>query len=95
MFTEKPEAGKLVWAPRVGRYAPLAEPSGFKIVLPGPVTFTSMSVNKSGYSSEELAEAIAKLLADEVKALSRPEPLWCKLMNPCLQTLMLRGMRLY
>jgi Methionine synthase II (cobalamin-independent) len=68
VFTEKPEAGKLVWAPRVRRYAPLAEPSGFKIVLPGPVTFTSMSVNKSGYSNEELAEAIAKLLADEVKA---------------------------
>jgi 5-methyltetrahydropteroyltriglutamate--homocysteine methyltransferase len=68
VFTEKPEASKLVWAPRVRRYAPLAEPSGLKIVVPGPVTFTSMSINKTGYSNEELAEAIAKLLADEVKA---------------------------
>ncbi len=68
VFTGEPEANRLVWAPRVRRYAPLAEPSGFKIVIPGPLTFTLMSVNKSGYSSEELAEAIAKLMANEVKA---------------------------
>ncbi len=68
VFIGEPEANKFVWAPRVRRYAPLAEPSKLKIVIPGPVTFTSMSINKSGYSREELAEAIAKLLANEVKA---------------------------
>jgi 5-methyltetrahydropteroyltriglutamate--homocysteine methyltransferase len=68
VFTGEPEANKLVWAPRVRRYAPLAEPSGFKIVVPGPITFTLMSTNKSGYSDSELAEAIARLLAGEVKA---------------------------
>jgi len=68
VFTGEPEATRLVWAPRVRRYSQLAEPSGFKIVLPGPLTFTAMSINRSESSREELAEAIAKLLAEEARA---------------------------
>lgn len=67
-FTGLPEPSRLVWAPRVRKFAPIAEPSGFKVVLPGPVTFALMSSNESGYSLEELSEAIAKLLAGEARA---------------------------
>ncbi|MCS7098728.1 MAG: hypothetical protein RMH84_02120 [Sulfolobales archaeon] len=67
LFTGKPEAASYVWAQRVRRYAPLAEPAGFKIVVPGPVTFTYMSKNGSEVTNEELASSIADLLAAEVR----------------------------
>lgn len=66
-FTGKPEATSYVWAPRVRRYAAFVEPAGFKIVVPGPVTFAYMSKNDSGVSREELASSIAELVSNEVK----------------------------
>lgn len=68
LFTGEPEVAKLVWPPRVRRFAPLAEPSGFKVVLPGPLTFTLMSINRSESSFEELSWAIARILASEARA---------------------------
>ncbi|MCE4615665.1 MAG: hypothetical protein F7C09_01190 [Aeropyrum sp.] len=66
LFTGEPEPTDPVLAPRVRSYAPIAEPSKLKVVIPGPVTFTLMSSNRTGVSDEELAEAIARLLAEEV-----------------------------
>ncbi|MCX8196141.1 MAG: methylcobalamin--homocysteine methyltransferase [Acidilobaceae archaeon] len=68
LFTDKPEPKGLVLAPRVRRFSPLAEPAGLKVVMPGAFTFAHMSHNESGVSKEELAEAIAKLLAAEARA---------------------------
>ncbi|MCX8184703.1 MAG: hypothetical protein RMI56_01220 [Sulfolobales archaeon] len=67
LFTGKPEATSYVWAQRVRRYAPLAEPAGLKIVMPGPVTFTYMSRNNTELTNEELASSVADLLAAEVR----------------------------
>lgn len=67
LFTGKPEPKGLVLAPRVRRFARLAEPAGLKVVLPGPYTFAAMSEVR-GLEREELAEAIAKLLGSEVRA---------------------------
>ncbi len=68
LFTGEPEPSDPVLAPRVREYAPLAEPAKLKVVIPGPVTFTLMSKNESGIRSEELADAIARLLSMEAKA---------------------------
>ncbi|MEM1873612.1 MAG: methylcobalamin--homocysteine methyltransferase [Acidilobaceae archaeon] len=68
VFTDLPEASGMVWPQRVRAFKQLAEPAGFKIVLPGPVTFSLMSRNASGKSFEELAYSIAKLLAREARA---------------------------
>ncbi|BAA81060.2 putative methylcobalamin:homocysteine methyltransferase [Aeropyrum pernix K1] len=67
LFTGEPEPTDPVLAPRVLSYSQVAEPAKLKVVVPGPVTFTLMSRNESGISDEELAEAIANLLADEVE----------------------------
>ncbi|MCS7106592.1 MAG: methylcobalamin--homocysteine methyltransferase [Acidilobaceae archaeon] len=67
LFTGKPEPKGLVLAPRVRRFAKLAEPAGLKVVLPGPYTFAAMSEVR-GLEREELAEAIAKLMGSEVRA---------------------------
>ncbi len=68
LFTAEPEPVEPVLAPRVRLYVPLAEPAGLKVVVPGPVTFTLMSEVIGGLRRDELAEAIARLLADEVRA---------------------------
>ena len=70
LFTGEPEPTYPVLAPRVRELASLAEPAKLKVVVPGPVTFARMSENRAGVSVEELAEAIARLLADEVRAAS-------------------------
>ncbi|MEM1686288.1 MAG: methylcobalamin--homocysteine methyltransferase [Acidilobaceae archaeon] len=67
LFTGEPEAIRLVWPPRVKLYSRLSEPSGFKVVIPGPFTFTSMSINASKASFGELASSIARLLESEVR----------------------------
>lgn len=67
LFTDKPEAATYIWAPRVRKLARFAEPAGFKVVLPGPVTFVLMSKNESGLKQEELAESIAEILATEAR----------------------------
>ncbi|MEM4681260.1 MAG: methylcobalamin--homocysteine methyltransferase [Acidilobaceae archaeon] len=68
VFTGLPEANNTVWPQRVKSLRQLAEPAGFKVVLPGPITFASLSKNASGKSFEELAYSIAKLLAREARA---------------------------
>lgn len=68
LFTSEPEPSDPVLAPRVREFVQLVAPATLKVVVPGPVTFTLMSKNASGISSEELAEAIARLLALEVKS---------------------------
>jgi len=68
LFTGEPEPSDPVLAPRVREFVQLAAPSTLKVVMPGPITFTLMSKNASGIKSEELAEAIARLLALEAKA---------------------------
>ncbi len=65
-FVDKPEPVTAVWAPRVRRYLPFVEPAGFKVVVPGPVTFAYMSKSGPGLSREELAHSIAELLSSEV-----------------------------
>lgn len=69
VFVDAPDPKRYVVAPRV-RQLREALPGWvrLKIVLPGPVTFTRLSRNKSGKSSEELAEDIAAILAREAKA---------------------------
>ncbi len=66
-FTGKPEATYYVWASRVKRYAVFAEPAGFKVVVPGPVTFAYMSKRDPDLDPAELASSIADLLANEVR----------------------------
>ena len=68
LFTGEPEPLRQVLAPRVRAFSQLADPASLKVVIPGPLTFALMSNNKSGVSDEELAEAIARLLADEARA---------------------------
>lgn len=66
-FVNKPEPATVVWAHRVRKYLPFVEPAGFKVVVPGPVTFAYMSKSKQDLSREELAYSIAELLSLEVK----------------------------
>ncbi len=67
LFTAEPEPTEPVLAPRARTYAPLAEPARLKAIVPGPVTFALMSEVRGGLKREELAEAIARLLAEEAR----------------------------
>ncbi len=67
VFKEEPEPSKLVLATRIRAFKELAEPANFKVVIPGPLTFTLLSKNESGLSKEELAKSIAKVLNMELK----------------------------
>lgn len=69
VFIDAPDPKRYVVAPRVRQLAEaLPGFTRIKVVLPGPVTFTRLSKNKSGKSDEELAEDIAAILAREAKA---------------------------
>lgn len=67
VFTGEPDITEPVLARRVLEYALLADPSKLKIVVPGPITFTKLSKNRSGYSDTELAEKIAYVLRREIE----------------------------
>jgi 5-methyltetrahydropteroyltriglutamate--homocysteine methyltransferase len=67
LFTGEPEPVEPILPPRVRLFAPLAEPARLKVVVPGPVTFALMSEVRGDIKREDLAEAIANLLADEVR----------------------------
>ncbi len=67
VFVDKPDPSTFVWAPRIRAFAPIAEPSPLKAVIPGPLSFTLMSKNASGLSKEELAEGIASALSMEAQ----------------------------
>ncbi|MEM4558879.1 MAG: methylcobalamin--homocysteine methyltransferase [Acidilobaceae archaeon] len=84
LFTGEPEATRLVWPPRVRLYSRLSEPSGIKVVIPGPFTFTYMSINASKASFEELSNSIAKLLASEVKSAVESGASMVQIDEPCL-----------
>lgn len=66
VFTDMPDPKRLVLAPRVIQIRRVLPGfAGLKVVLPGPVTFARLSRNNTGRSLEELAEAIAEILARE------------------------------
>ena len=69
IFVEMPSPAKLVLKPRVlALLERLPKWVKLKVVVPGPVTFAKMSRAPPGASFEEFAEALAKLLSEEVKA---------------------------
>jgi 5-methyltetrahydropteroyltriglutamate--homocysteine methyltransferase len=67
VFKGEPEPSKFILAPRVKAFKSLAEPSKFKVIAPGPLTFVKLSRNESGLRDEELAFSIAKVLNIEVR----------------------------
>ena len=68
VFVDAPDPKRYVVAPRVAQLRQaLPGFTRIKVVLPGPVTFTRLSRNKSGKSDEELAEDIAGILAREAR----------------------------
>lgn len=67
VFTGEPDVVNPVLAGRVIEYAPLADPAVLKVVVPGPVTMAKMSINRTEYRLEELAEKIAYALRIEVE----------------------------
>jgi len=67
VFTGEPDIIEPVLAPRVRDFQLLADPAGLKVVVPGPVTFARLSINKTELDAAELAEKIANALRVEVE----------------------------
>ena len=58
--------------------------SNWKIVIPGPYTFTELSENKYGLDKDELILSIAKAETQLIRALSRSRVSLVQLAEPCL-----------
>jgi len=68
-FVELPSPSKPVLRPRAAALAErLPKWAKLKVVVPGPLTFARMSRIVGSFGVEELAEAIARILSDEVRA---------------------------
>ncbi len=67
VFKEEPEPSRLVLAPRVKAFRDLVEPAEMKVIVPGPLTFISLSKNESDMKTEELMLSVARILNMELK----------------------------
>ncbi|MEZ0394606.1 MAG: methylcobalamin--homocysteine methyltransferase [Desulfurococcaceae archaeon] len=84
LFTDKPEAATYVWAPRIRKFSPLADPWGLKAVIPGPVTFAHMSNAVGGLRKEELADSISRIMEAEAKAAAEAGAKFIQVDEPIL-----------
>ena len=68
VFRDKPDPARWVLPGRAGLYSKrLPRGHGFKVVLPGPVTFAMLSELGPGLRFEEVVEEVARILGEEAR----------------------------